>query len=292
MTATVSPVELCRRLTRVNIAYTVARMKVIEARSGQPVEVRRFGDAAALMARQVPSPHFNAVVGLRGGQENLVGELDDWYRANDINGRFVIAPGDLTPELGRALAARGYAQTDFDTVLYAAPPTAAAHDPEKAWPRLDRGWIPVFGKDHAQNKADAPSGIVAVDSPAVMDEFLDALLSGWGIPREHRAGAKANMAGWLGVPAFHLYLIRIDGRPAAAAKLFLHDRVGYFPDAATDPDFRGRGLQTALLQHRSVIAAQSGAELIYSQAAFGSTSHRNMERVGLRVLCTRSIWTR
>jgi hypothetical protein len=30
----VSPVELCRRLTRVNIAYTVARMKVIEARSG------------------------------------------------------------------------------------------------------------------------------------------------------------------------------------------------------------------------------------------------------------------
>jgi len=92
VTATASPVELCRRLTRVNIAYTVARMKVIEARSGQPVEVRRFGDAAALMARQVPSPHFNAVVGLRGGQENLVGELDDWYRANHLKGRFVIAP--------------------------------------------------------------------------------------------------------------------------------------------------------------------------------------------------------
>jgi hypothetical protein len=31
---------------------------------------------------------------------------------------------------------------------------------------------------------------------------------------------------------------------------------------------------------------------IYSQADFGSTSHRNMERIGLRVLCTRSIWTR
>ena len=85
---------------------------------------------------------------------------------------------------------------------------------------------------------------------------------------------------------------RIDGRPAAAAKLFLHDGVGYFADAATDPDFRGRGLQTALLRHRASVAARSGAELIYSQAAFGSTSHRNMERIGLRVLCTRSIWTR
>jgi hypothetical protein len=24
------------------------------------------------------------------------------------------------------------------------------HDPEKACPALDAGWIPVFGKDHAQ----------------------------------------------------------------------------------------------------------------------------------------------
>ena len=198
-----TPVELSRRLTRVNIAYTIARMKVIEARSGQPVEMRRFGDAAALMARQVPSPHFNAVVGLRGGQGHLVGELDDWYRANGIKGRFVVAPGDLSAELGRALAARGYAQTDFDTVLYAAPPPAAA--------------------------ADTPFEIVAVDSPAVMDEFLDALLTGWGVPPEHRAGAKANMSGWLDVPAFRLYLIRIDGRPAAAAKTVSARRRRLFP---------------------------------------------------------------
>ena len=264
MSQAAAPVALSRRLTQVNIAYTIARMKVIEARSGEPVMVRRFADAAALMARQVPSPHFNAVVGLRDGQENLVGELDDWYRANNIKGRFVIAPGDLSPALGRALAERGYAQTDFDTVLYGAPPVQAAPDP----------------------------GIIPVDSPELIDEFLDALLSGWGIPREHHEAAKGNMRGWLGVPDWRLYLVRIEGRPAAAAKLFLHDGVGYFADAATDPAFRGRGLQTALLRHRAQVAAQSGVELIYSQAAFGSTSHRNMERIGLRVLCTRSIWTR
>ena len=26
------------------------------------------------------------------------------------------------------------------------------HDPEKARPGLDPGWIPIFGKDHAQTK--------------------------------------------------------------------------------------------------------------------------------------------
>jgi hypothetical protein len=27
--------------------------------------------------------------------------------------------------------------------------TDVKHDPEKAWPGLDPGWKPVFGKDHA-----------------------------------------------------------------------------------------------------------------------------------------------
>jgi ribosomal protein S18 acetylase RimI-like enzyme len=264
MALPIATIELSRRLMRVGIAYTIARMKVIEARSGEPVEVRHLGDAVALLTRQVPSPHFNAVVGLREGQENLVGELDDWYRANKMKPRFLVSPGDLSPALGRALAARGYAVTDYDTVLYALPPAHADPDPQ----------------------------VVPVDSPAAMEEFLDALLGGWGVAREHHAGTKANMRGWLDVPDFRLYLARVEGRPAAAAKLFIHDGVGFFADAATHPDFRGRGLQTALLRHRAAVAAQAGVELIYSQASFGSTSHRNMERIGLRVVHTRAIWTR
>jgi hypothetical protein len=47
VTLAIAPIELSRRLTRVNIAYTTARMKVIEAGSGQPVAIRRFGAAAA-----------------------------------------------------------------------------------------------------------------------------------------------------------------------------------------------------------------------------------------------------
>jgi GNAT superfamily N-acetyltransferase len=133
---------------------------------------------------------------------------------------------------------------------------------------------------------------VQVDSRELVEDFLDALLTGWGIAGEHHEGAKANMRGWLGVPDWRLYLARIDGKPAAAAKLFLKDNVGLFADAATRPEFRGRGLQTALLRHRAAVAAMAGAELVYSQAAFGSVSQHNMERIGLRVLCSRTIWTR
>lgn len=259
-------IELLHRLTQVGTAYTIARMRVIEARSGEPIGVRRYGEAAALLCRQVPSPHFNSIVGLRGGQEGLLAEIDDWYRENKVRPRVMVAPGDLTAEMGRTLAQRGFTVTDTDTVLYGEAPAPA---------------VPATAHD-----------IVDVDSPALMEDFLDALLSGWGTAAEHREPAKANMRGWLGVPDWRLYLARVEGKPAAAAKLFVKDGVGLFPDAATRPEFRGRGLQTALLRHRAAVASKSGAGLIYSQAAFGSTSQHNMERIGMRVLCTRTIFTR
>jgi GNAT superfamily N-acetyltransferase len=168
--------------------------------------------------------------------------------------------------MGRALSERGFIATDTETVLYGAAPAPAA----------------------PATKIE----IVDVDSPALMEDFLDALLTGWGIAPEHHEPAKANMRGWLSGPDWRLYLARIDGKPAAASKLFAKDGIGLFPDAATRPEFRRQGLQTALLRHRAAAAAQDGAELIYSQATFGSTSQHNMERIGMRVLCTRTIFTR
>lgn len=256
----IASIELSRRLTRVNIAYTIARMKVIEERPGNPfgIEFREIDGVTALMGRHLPIPIFNSVIGLREGQEGLVATLDDWYREHGIKARFVMAPGDFTPALGQALAQRGYFRSDFDPELYGLPPSSAGPAGE--------------------------TDIREVDTAQDMEDFLDAYLPGWEIPQERREGARTNMRGWLGQPDWRLFLARIDGRPAAAAKLFVHDRVGYFADASTHPDFRGRGLQSALLRHRAVVAAAMGVDLIYSQARFGSTSHRNMERLGLRVL--------
>ena len=84
---------------------------------------------------------------------------------------------------------------------------------------------------------------------------------------------------------------RIDGRPAGAATLYVHDRVGYLADAATDPSFRRRGIQVALLRRRIHDARGFGADLVFSGAEPFSSSHRNMERVGMRLQFTRAKWT-
>ena len=112
----------------------------------------------------------------------------------------------------------------------------------------------------------------------MLEEFLDAHAAGWQIPDPQ--GFKANVRGWLGQPGWSLYLARVDGRPAATGILYVHDRVGYCADAATDPAFRGRGLQTAMLRRRIADAHAAGVDFVCSGADYLSTSHRNMERVG------------
>jgi ribosomal protein S18 acetylase RimI-like enzyme len=84
----------------------------------------------------------------------------------------------------------------------------------------------------------------------------------------------------------------VDGRPAAAATLFMHGKTGYCADAATDPAFRRRGLHAALLARRIADAAAAGADFVCSGAEFLSASHRNMERAGMRMQFIRAIWTK
>lgn len=53
--------------------------------------------------------------------------------------------------------------------------------------------------------------------------------------------------------------------------------------AGTLPEFRGRGLQTALLQARMAAALQAGCEYAVVVTQGGTTSQRNAERLGFRV---------
>ena len=82
-----------------------------------------------------------------------------------------------------------------------------------------------------------------------------------------------------------LYLARVQQRPAAAATLYLHRGIGYLADV------RRRGLQLELLRRRLQDAGAAGAELVCRGAEPFSSSHRNMERAGMRLQFVRAKWT-
>jgi len=259
--------RVLRRTVECEIAYTVSRMRVLQRLAGNPVGIGirpLEGGAFALMARHLPSASFNSVVGLRAGHEQEIEALVGWYRREGVKGRFEIVPGYYDAALGRELARLGYYQSGFHAALVCEPqPTAPG--------------------------ASAAIAIERIADAAGLEVFLGTHAAGWRIPDV--AGFKANVRGWLAQPGWSLYLARLDGKPAATAILYVADKVGYCADAATDPAFRGRGLQTALLHRRIVDAGAAGVDFVCSGADFLSQSHRNMERAGMRVQFVRGLWT-
>ena len=97
----------------------------------------------------------------------------------------------------------------------------------------------------------------------------------------------------VGLYLFHMegaeaWLARVDAFAAAGGGLSIHAEgmATLFADA-TLKDYRGRGLQSALIMKRLSEAAARGAVLATAATLPGSVSHRNYERCGFRVAYTK-----
>lgn len=87
------------------------------------------------------------------------------------------------------------------------------------------------------------------------------------------------------------FLAEIRGVPAAAGALCLHHGIALLAGAATLPEYRRRGLQSALLAERLRYAARRNCDLAMMVAEAGSNSQRNAERRGFRIAYTRLKWS-
>jgi len=122
-----------------------------------------------------------------------------------------------------------------------------------------------------------------------MEALLAVYVLGWGIPERVREQFERNVRAWIDQPGWSLCLARCDGQPAATAILYMQDGVASLADGAADPAYRRRGLHAALLRHRIRDASLAGAEFICGDAFHLSTSHRNIERAGMRLSFLRAV---
>lgn len=266
MPAIVPSIELIQRTLDCEVSYTLSRMRVLERIERNPIGIayRKVGESGwALLARHLPVPSFNAIIGLKAGDESEIAPVLQWYRDHDVKPQIEIVPGCESEKLLRELVRLRYHQSGFHVSMIARPAEAAT--------------------------PDAAIDIARVMDADAFEDFLDAYVAGRQIP--DGAGFKRNVRPWIDQPGWSLFLGRADGRPAAAAILYLREGFGYLADAATDPAYRGRGLQSALLAHRLRHAADQGADYVCSGATFLSSSHRNMVRAGMTLQFVRALWT-
>jgi GNAT superfamily N-acetyltransferase len=88
------------------------------------------------------------------------------------------------------------------------------------------------------------------------------------------------------------FLAEVDDVPAGGGMMSVHDGVASFGGAGTLPEFRNRGVQRALLLARIAHAVESGCDLAMVATGPGSGSQRNVERLGFRVVYTRTKFLR
>jgi len=260
-------IELARHLAAAHEAVHVEGLRAAAALEGNPfgIELRRFGRATAALSHKVPMVEwYNRVVGLEQQDARAVREILAWYRPLGIRTRFELGPAELTPALAIALAAEHVGLERFETQLYApidariAPPASAVE--VRPSPRDE------------------------------LDLYLEIWARGFALPEFLWPDVKRIRAAWFTVPGFARYLALVDGEPAACAGLYVHGDVGYLCMAATLPDARGHGAQSALIARRWRDARDAGCRVVTTQTAFGGTSQHNMERAGMRLAHTFGIW--
>lgn len=87
-----------------------------------------------------------------------------------------------------------------------------------------------------------------------------------------------------GSVSFEVY---IDGVPVAGCGLGLCEGIAWLQGAATDPEYRNRGLHKAMQAFRMNVAREHGYKVMAQGALPGSPSQLNAQRSGMQVAFTR-----
>ena len=227
-----------------------------------------LGGVTVLRAEAAPgSPMLNQITGL-GVDEPATEELLDEALAamgGDVSCYVAVAPEARPAELTDWLGARGL---------------------EPGW-----GWM-AFRRDLEPLTAPETSlRLARVGEQEAMD-FGRIVAAGYGLPDAVVPwAAQAHASGWE-------CWLAVDGdEPAAAAGLYVEDGVGYLGFAATLPEHRGKGGQSALLAHRIERAHALHCDVLVTETGerrddLPSNSYRNILRAGFQEVAVRANWLR
>lgn len=179
------------------------------------------------------------------------------------------------PQIGALLSARGYQLESFENVLG----RALTGDIERVTPAGIE--VRPSGEDEFAAWLDVVAeGSIHPDTQGVPwhEEF----------PREVIIEAELDSAEAGDVR----YAALRDGVLAGGATMRLADGIAQLTGAATAPEHRRRGIQTALLSARLADAAAAGCEVAVIIVQPGSKSQQNAQRQGFDLLYTRAVLVR
>jgi len=267
-TPPVMTLELARQIEQMDIDYSISRLGGMQVAPGNPlgIQIKNYGNTFAFLIKAWPNFWYGQkVLGFSTIDSAYLTDIVLFFRQDSLSCRFEIIPGNLDEALATRLYELGLIQMGFSTALYGIP---------------KRSLQPL------------PQGVtVQPVSPAQLDLFIDLYQDCFEYPRLVEK-EKQIVRHWIenAQTEIDCFTASVGNQPAGIGILFSHGKVSLLADAAVLPRYRSSGCHTALVQHRIDRAVERGVDLLTSFPAFGSNSHRNLERAGLRIAYTKTMW--
>lgn len=172
-----------------------------------------------------------------------------------------------------------------------------------AGPAALTGWLSARGYEpgwgwmlFTRPAAGPPPGsagveVVGVDG-ATEEAFRSILAQSYGLSQ-----ATADALPIVGNAAWTCLVALVDGVPAGTGAVYVLERAAYLGFAATLPEHRGRGAQSALLASRIALARDLGCDLVVTETGERlpdrpSASYRNILRAGFHEAHVVANWLR
>lgn len=270
LTATAS---LARRIDHTELA--LVRGMAESARAAGVPDVREWPIGGSTAVLSEPGSPFNKLIGLGLGEEVAVSVLDAIEREHQArHARLQVEFSTLgDPAVTTLLTSRGYRLVGFENVLArrlhadgVLPPSAVSVSPIQADESTVWREAVTTGFLHPD----------VFDGPASHESF-------------DRAALERTYDLFGAVPGVERLLARLDGAVAGGASLYIRDGLALMCGAATLPQFRRRGVQSALLHARLHHASRSGCDLAVVTTQPGSKSQENVQRLGFDLVYARAI---
>ncbi|MFS0864055.1 GNAT family N-acetyltransferase [Fredinandcohnia sp. 179-A 10B2 NHS] len=264
----VMDVDLAKIVEQAEIDCLSSRLSAIQEIAGNPmgVDIKQFGNATAFSVKNIPGPSFNTIKGLHNEDNDFIEQIIDYYNEKKIPIRFELTPAHVSSEILTYLNDLGFYQCDFHTTLY-----------------------------QTGTKIEIPSYegvLIRKIKEDEFDIFADIYTRGFQMPSFLKEGVAQNNSILFNKEGWTFYLASVNDVAAGIGVLYQKNGIANLAAAATSPEHRGKGVQSALIKERIKQAMVDNCQLVVGQAKFGSTSQRNMERLGMKIAYTKAIWVR
>ncbi len=222
---------------------------------GQRLAIVEDGDLSICAAPDLPGPIFNRADGLRR-LPNLLERVLEHFRHHGVSGWL---PMHERPWEG--------AEAEYRLAIMAAP--ADSVGPQD--PAAD----PLAGIEIRRLRPDEWQHWAAV----VSADGVQAI-----------PGAVARAPHLLATRNVNVLAAQAGDRVVAVGMLHIYGKVGLLRGGVVLPEWRGRGIQRALIAARARLAQELGCDTVSSQAAPDTVSARNLARMGLATVAVRDVY--